>query len=133
MEIPTSADAMRPPNNLITFSFALAGGRPLEALSRAFEIQRELPVLPLEPRRLNAPSALSLSIAEGQICYVYRESNQSAVNRSRLAMEFGTLSICSVFWGFPQQLEAIHRPFHSARRRCNETGFKRRQTWPTGS
>jgi hypothetical protein len=31
-ETPTSTDATRPPNNLITFSFALAGGLPLEAL-----------------------------------------------------------------------------------------------------
>src|SRR5690349_13660391 len=101
-EIATSADAMRPPNKLITFPFALwlAGG-PLEALNARLKHPAGD-----RPSCLSSPAPLalgsSLPIAEGQICYVYRESNHLSVNRSRLGMEFGTLSICSVFSSFPQ-------------------------------
>jgi hypothetical protein len=74
----------------------MAGG-PLEAPEARFKIQRGIARLASRAPRLNALSARSLSIAEGQISDVYFESNRSSVNRLSTAMEFGTLSNRSVF------------------------------------
>src|SRR5690348_11805586 len=99
----------------------MAGG-PLEAPKRASNFQRGTARLALEPRHLKVPLARSLSIAGSQISYVYRESKLSSVNRSRLAMEFGTVSNRSVFSELSTGRGALHRPFHSARRPCNQSG-----------
>jgi hypothetical protein len=89
---------MRPPNKLITclLPLCLAGG-PLEALTARFSFPAGDARLALEPGVSNGLWVRSLSIAESQISYVYRQSNPSSVNRLGLAMELGTLSIRSVF------------------------------------
>src|SRR5207248_11363665 len=60
------------------------------------------------------------SFARNQISDGCSDSKRSSVNRSRLGMESGTLSNCSVFSSFPQAFGTLHRRFNSTRRRANE-------------
>src|SRR4051794_28324346 len=83
-------------------------------------------------RRLNAPLAHSLSIAEVQISHVTGESNRSSVNRSRLGTEFGTRSNHSYFSTFPQPFRATRRRFHSLHRRCNRKATGGVPIWRVG-
>ena len=103
MKSPTTADAPRPPKSLTTESLALvlAGIPTGGAMQRASSFQRgDRPSCP-GARRLKRLRARSLSLAEPQICDALTASpTHLAVNRLKRGMEFGTLSICSVFCRF---------------------------------